>query len=124
MWSPAAPPNRKPVSATAPIQGKLPYPWLLLCVHIVESQGSIFRTGAFYHSRVPLWDWHSIEDLLNDCIGCYCLRLGFVAQDETMAQHVRADAFDVLRRYISPALKQRPRFRRHREVNRCSRRSP
>src|SRR5579859_5240991 len=48
--------------------------------------------------------WHSIEDLFNQGIGGHRLCLGFVREDNAMAQNVRPDAFHILRCDVLPAL--------------------
>ena len=51
------------------------------------------------------------------------LGLGFVADDDAVAQDIGADALDVLRRDVAAAVQERVGARGQREVNRGARRS-
>ena len=59
---------------------------------------------------------------LDDGLARDRLRLGFVADDDAVAQHIGADALHVLRRDVAAAVQERVRARGEREINRGARR--
>ena len=64
---------------------------------------------------------HRIEHLLDDRIRGDGLRLGFVGQNDAVAQHVRAYVFDIFGRDVGAALQERPRLGRQRQKDRRAR---
>src|SRR5262249_19723017 len=80
-------------------------------------------------SRDPV-DWRtasrhrqSCKNSLNDGLTRHRLSLGLIADDDAMAQHVRADALHVLRRDVASAVKECVRARTEGEINGGARRS-
>ena len=63
-----------------------------------------------------------IKNLLDDCFAGFFLGLRFVGDGDAVAQHIHADAFDVLRRDIAAAPQKRIGFGREGQGNRRARR--
>ena len=57
-----------------------------------------------------LRDGYMVEYLLDQVVGRVLFRLGFVARDEPMPQHVRPDSFHVLRGDVAAPLQERIRL--------------
>src|SRR4029077_14517250 len=65
----------------------------------------------------------SCENPIDYRLACHALGFGLVAHDDAVAQNIRPDAFDILRRDIAAAVEERIGARGEREVNRRPRRS-
>src|SRR5271166_786469 len=57
---------------------------------------------------IALGDYYSAKDILYDSVRRHRLRLGFVGENDTVAQHVRADALDIFGRHVGAALQEGP----------------
>ncbi len=73
-------------------------------------------------TRKSSWNRQPCKNPFDDRFTRDRFRLSFVTDDDAVPQHVRADAFHVLRRNVTAAVQKRVSTRTEREINRRARR--